>query len=91
MAGCLPLSEEPKKRIENNSIKCRLKKYLSIDKNPPSARIEKIKDILRRDGCVDKIPPISCNQENGLFFIYDGNKRYLAAKDLGYPYLWGEF
>ena len=53
--------------------------------------IEAIKETIKKDGGVDLLSPIDCEEMGGDYFIWDGSHRYIAAKELGYKSMWVEY
>lgn len=53
--------------------------------------VEAIKETIKKDKGVDLLFPIYCDKMEDIYFIWNGNHRYLAAKELGYKSMWVEY
>ena len=72
-------------------------KKISLDKIvdthhlPQRKKIEAIKETIRKDKGIDLLSPIDCEDIDGSYFIWDGNHRYNAVKELGFKEMWAEY
>ncbi len=80
--------------METETRKLPLNKLVNTYPFPPRYKIEKIKEVIRREG-IDFLTPISCQKKGDLFYIFDGCKRNIAAtevsRELGINSMWAEF
>lgn len=71
--------------------KISLDKIVDTHHLPRRKRIEAIKETIKKDGGVDLLSPINCEEMAGDYFIWDGSHRYVAAKELGYKSMWVDY